>query len=282
MRKKIHLTFKNRAGSVEHYYHFLLGVLIPLALFKKECGNKNIYIRSCGIMDEHLLHFKQGIINISEKTLHEKIRYTNELTNEYSCIDRPGFDSPAYYNYEDFSESVSYITSTLSEEILKFKEELNFDNKTDHPCIVMIDREPPHPFYLSNSCERKDAGTGRRSISNYDELYNSAYAKFPNIKSVTLEGKSLAFQIALFSNADIIIAQHGAALANLIWCRPNTSLIEIDPYFRKPRQHFIRLANCMKLDYQSVKQNGEHGKVNPKSLIRRLKKTHSIAINRRN
>ena len=38
---------------------------------------------------------------------------------------------------------------------------------------------------------------------------------------------ALSAQIALFTNADIIVAPHGAALTSIVFCRPGTSLIEL-------------------------------------------------------
>lgn len=44
---------------------------------------------------------------------------------------------------------------------------------------------------------------------------------------LTLEEMSLADQIALFSQAEAIVAPHGAGLTNLVWCAPKTKVLEI-------------------------------------------------------
>lgn len=46
---------------------------------------------------------------------------------------------------------------------------------------------------------------------------------------VDLETIPFAHQIALFANADCIVAEHGAGLANLVWCRPGTKILELCP-----------------------------------------------------
>jgi capsular polysaccharide biosynthesis protein len=44
---------------------------------------------------------------------------------------------------------------------------------------------------------------------------------------VTLEKMSLVDQIALFSQAEAVVAPHGAGLTNLVWSAPRTKVLEI-------------------------------------------------------
>jgi hypothetical protein len=44
---------------------------------------------------------------------------------------------------------------------------------------------------------------------------------------IDLEELGLTQQISLFSNASQIVAEHGAALTNLLWCRPGTKVVEL-------------------------------------------------------
>jgi capsular polysaccharide biosynthesis protein len=48
---------------------------------------------------------------------------------------------------------------------------------------------------------------------------------------IAIDPESVPFagQIALFANAECIVAEHGAALANLVWCRPGTKVMELCP-----------------------------------------------------
>lgn len=273
-KQDIHLTLQNHAGSVEHYYHFLLGFLLPLALWENECrgrSSKKVYIRSCGIMDNHLFDIGLDGIKIIDKVLHETIRLKKDLAGEFSFIERMGYDDPRHYNFSEISAASLVLTEILSEVIAVYLEEVNSRKAEHHPLIVMIDRSSPDSFYLSSSCEIQGAGTSRRSIPNYDDLFLSTCSKYKNVTSVTLERKSLAFQIALFKSADIIVAQHGAALANLVWCRPNTTLIEIHPSDLsetvKNRDYFLNLASCMNLNYRRLDQDECHSNVDPDSLL---------------
>lgn len=46
---------------------------------------------------------------------------------------------------------------------------------------------------------------------------------------LTLSGLSVAQQQALFASASVVCAPHGAALTNLVWCRPGTLVVDILP-----------------------------------------------------
>jgi hypothetical protein len=54
----------------------------------------------------------------------------------------------------------------------------------------------------------------------------------------------------------VIVAQHGAALGNLIWSRPGTCIAEINIDTGNSME---RLAHCMELRYVRVSQSGLHG-----------------------
>ncbi|WP_298162889.1 DUF563 domain-containing protein [Acidocella sp.] len=79
----------------------------------------------------------------------------------------------------------------------------------------------PKKLYVS----RGDAD-GRR-ILNEGELMQRL-ERF-GFKSVSLVGRSLGEQVALFSRADNIVSLHGAALSNLVFARRDVHVVEIFP-----------------------------------------------------
>jgi capsular polysaccharide biosynthesis protein len=82
--------------------------------------------------------------------------------------------------------------------------------------------------------------------------------------STRLEEKPLAYQIALFQAADVIIGQHGAALANLIWARKGIDVVEIVPQDLEAdvKDYFGSLARCLGQRYHPIQQFHRHGEVN--------------------
>lgn len=74
---------------------------------------------------------------------------------------------------------------------------------------------------------------------------------------------SVSEQIYLFNNAEIIIGAHGAAFTNLVFCKPNTKIIEIIPSAH-PNEVNKKISEIKKLDYISLKTNElkENEKIN--------------------
>lgn len=269
--KNIHLTLKNRDGSVEHYYHFLLGFLVPLALSQRDPllrsqGLK--FIRSCGILDRHVLDIGFEQIEIVDKHLHAAIAPHNRSKADI-CVHKfvkfEGYDDPAYYCQDSFQVAKSVLIEKLAGEIAAVTQNLANQAQKNSPQVVLIDREPPDSFYLSEDCEVDGAGKSRRSIANFSALLAAVRSYYPNTISTTLENKTLAYQIALFMHADIIIAQHGAALANVIWSDAGTTLIEVVPDdlpdCLREKNYFLNLAQCMDMNYCEVVQKGKHTNV---------------------
>ncbi len=66
----------------------------------------------------------------------------------------------------------------------------------------------------------------------------------------------IARQVALFRDADVIVAPHGAGLAHIAWCKPGTKVIEFFPSPDGPRGRvrnasfdYWLLSNLLRLDY---------------------------------
>ena len=95
----------------------------------------------------------------------------------------------------------------------------------------------------------KNKGGG---ISNQTELYS--YLNKLNYKKVILENLTILEQAAIFKSAEIIISPHGASLANLIFCKKNTKIIELFSFnFFSPL--YWNISNLLNLDYHYVKSS---------------------------
>jgi capsular polysaccharide biosynthesis protein len=84
------------------------------------------------------------------------------------------------------------------------------------------------PTHRAGSAKRlyiSRAKASGRKILNEEEIV--ALLSRRGFLCVTLEEMSLVDQIALFFEAEAIVAPHGAGLTNLVWCAPKTRVVEI-------------------------------------------------------
>ena len=86
-----------------------------------------------------------------------------------------------------------------------------------------------------------------RRLSNEDEIMPILSSK--GFECISAAELSLDDQGRCFAEADLIVAQHGAALANLYFAKAQTKLLEINsaPAFR--RGHYWSLSCALDLDY---------------------------------
>lgn len=86
-----------------------------------------------------------------------------------------------------------------------------------------------------------------RTIANSDEI--ESYLKSHGFHTLDAGDHSVAEQATFFRQAKFIIGIHGAALANLMFCRPGTKILELlSPIGGSPS--FGRISAMLQLDYQ--------------------------------
>lgn len=86
----------------------------------------------------------------------------------------------------------------------------------------------------------------KRRITNESEVEAMLVPR--GFRKVYLETCTLAEQVALFANAEAIAAAHGASMANLVFCAPQTKVIEIfEPEYVNPC--YWGVAQQVGLDY---------------------------------
>lgn len=95
----------------------------------------------------------------------------------------------------------------------------------------------PKRFYIS----RSDAIT--RQVTN-EAAITEALARF-GVEVVSLIGMPFAEQVALFRDAELVVAPHGGGLANIAYCREGTAVVELSQRRWHPCfWHLSNLASC--------------------------------------
>ncbi len=106
-----------------------------------------------------------------------------------------------------------------------------------------VNEVPRRKIYIA----RRDSTS--RVLANEDDVI--ALVRRHGFEDVSLEGTTLAEQARLFAGASHIVAPHGAGLANLVFCHPGVSVLELqmDKYLHWV---FRRLGALRRIRYGCV------------------------------
>ncbi|MEM8830777.1 MAG: tetratricopeptide repeat protein [Cyanobacteria bacterium P01_G01_bin.19] len=96
---------------------------------------------------------------------------------------------------------------------------LQFLRQTFLPQINLVKTRPSKKIYISRA-----KGKNRQIVN---ELEVDVLLTSQGFKTVFLEELSVLEQVAVFANAEIIVAPHGSGLTNLAFCQPNTKVVEL-------------------------------------------------------
>lgn len=120
---------------------------------------------------------------------------------------------------------------------------------TSHPFIQGFLKTTNLPAEIPSSNRRKiyikRRDNLRRQVLNEQQVLDLLLQHDFEIHE--LEELSVADQAALFNSADIIIASHGAALANLVYCEEGSTVIEL--FGSHVYSHYYGLSQMCKLRY---------------------------------
>ncbi|MEO9875932.1 MAG: glycosyltransferase family 61 protein [Anderseniella sp.] len=279
------VLFPMNNGGAGHFYHYILGYLMPIVTSPDRTPGR-FSVVSVGLLDRITREvFADEVDIVQHPTMaaqdYPKLRdRLNKLLGGFflkRVIIRPivkrsmssalkeytpgrllmleSFDNPLRYQSERISVFRDFVEKRLADRIETVKK------SADKPDILLIDRAPPHSHYADVG---RSSGSQRRSIPNINSLCE-LLNKHRKTEIFHLEDKDLALQIAAFSEANVVVAQHGAALTNIIWMRPGSLVVEIippDKVAATPRhEYFSLLAKVMNVRHQYIFQDHDHAEL---------------------
>ncbi len=275
----------NILGSHQHYFHLLLGNLVPLLgspavrpllgdLVFPDAGPLSPLLAPYGVKVVPFQEFKSLAL---ERGLPNTIFKLNRFGRE--VLDRDALDShglqfntvsPIHLRLFPHDRPHLYglgLKEVATEALRLHQRLLAKSAAVPLPPVLFVHRKPQHGFYADANplCDMPSGGAARRSIPNADDLV-AALAKLGPVASVSLEGLPLIEQVRLFSSARLIVAQHGAALANLVFCRPGTRVLEIFP--ADSWNCFQPLAEAFQVEYHRLTTAGPHDPVDVDAFLR--------------
>lgn len=218
------------AGN-SNYWHWLFDVLPKLHIF----NNSRLKVNE---IDYYLLpniekSFQIETLDLLNVSRNKRLssKYFRHITaNKLFIVDHP-------YNLTNnpFKDPLN-----IPLWIIKFLRK-NFMNK------LILDSYKNKIFPDKIYINRKDGHT-LRYIINEEEI--EFKLKKNGFASITMSDYSFIDQVKIFNNAKTIIGLHGAAFANLVFCRPSTKILEIKP--DNAGDMFKNLAILNKLSYKDV------------------------------
>lgn len=213
-------SFSQEVGgsSREHFYHFLIGYLIPLVHAQSQYRFNRFLVLDCGPLMSPILH----------ETL-TRLGYNFEIVPP-SAIERPVFLNSWDYGWSGrrAADSVIKARSLVKQ---AWRDYVCPSNHCPRSKNVLIQRSSPHKFYLNGQSEKAGYGTSRRAISNLQEV--SEFLTDNGVEHSIYEpgAHCLGCQIETFNVSRRLLGFRGAEWANLIWSTPEVRvrMLDADP-----------------------------------------------------
>jgi len=230
-------------GNIEHYYHFVFDLLIPLNLLLKNTSSDVIFaLEDFGIFTDRLLGLNpERIMIVGESNAPRQAKNINLF---------------------GMSPTVMHLArKTLEEFRHDIFSHFGIDPVGDPKYVLLIERMPPNSYFIRKA-KFKGAGTSRRSITNHNDLRSEiqsmtkASFEFRNLK---LENIPFNKQIHYFSKAEVVFGQHGAGLVNTIWMKPNSTVVELTDDFLL--SHFKIISKINQHSHHLYRLSGPHSEV---------------------
>ncbi len=239
----------NWDGSVQQFYHFFFGYFIPLNLWLDKTGETKISLRDCGPMNPwlELLREKTDIEVIPPgSALHIVIGKRMKLAV------LAGMDNPQNFNREKLIAGCASVRNRI---------ELPSIQSVRGEQILIIDRATSENFYHEQGSETHMSGKERRHVPNLIE-FKDAINSAQNAEIIDFARMTPHEQVRKAESATVLIGQHGAGLAHMIWLSPGSHVVEIAPPLPSQVQNiFQKLAITLGHTYQRVRQESVHATV---------------------
>lgn len=243
-KPRVLLVPNHWSGSVQEYYHFILGYLGPILLWLDKHPGKAFAIRDCGPMQpwiDCMLGHEDMVVMNPGGMLHMvagKVHRTAILK---------GLDDPQRFNAGKLR---AYRRLALAS--------ADVEDIAEPQALTVIDRATAGVFNASADAEVPESGAAVRSTPNLRE----AVAVFDDAVIIDAAHVAPRDQLVQFVHTRVLVGQHGAGLANMLWMPAGGTVVEILP----PMQPwvmpiFANLAAALGHRHIAVPQDGPHSPV---------------------
>lgn len=240
------------SGSVQQFYHFLLGYALPLALWVETTGHRRVAVRDCGPMNPWF-GLIESSVDMSILPPHHALNWM--ISRRTPSVVVEGMDHP-----------LKLRRSRLIAGRDAWLRLAGIAPIEAGRSVLVIDRASSDSFYHGPDAENPMSGAERRSVPNLAEMVG----RLPLGVRVTvsdLAGVPPAEQIESMRGVGVLVGQHGAGLAHMVWMARGSTVIEIKPPLPEVAvETFERLATCLGHTYIVVPQADVHAPIAEEAL----------------
>jgi hypothetical protein len=225
--------------------------------------------------DTHCEYYDQNLVNFSKLGIFNHSIFMAEMAAPAAVLSfTPGLKDYGYYmNFPTFMPELAIRNRHAALSALGYSREglvttkahglkvkglviakVN-DRYTNHrvsqalPIVAAVfknlycDSSAGHPrrFYVHRR------GEVARKVANFEDL--KPILDQHHITPIALEELDFEEQVNLFSKADLVLAEHGAGLANSIFMRPGSTMVELFPEPMVGRWMYRAMASAFRLNY---------------------------------
>ena len=262
-------------GSREHYFHFLLGYLLPGLFRSLGRGHSGTFL-SCGPLMDPLIHQACALLGLDaridrgDSSLPDARvpcpRWDQWLThpNRKSAVDRLGDMLPG-----STRRQLAYIRRQLLDAANSQSSTVFTGNEE----WLLLRRSPPHTFYHpQGAAQYSGYGTERRAIQNLPQLATAMTDAGLSVRIYEPGVHTLDHQIRTFHNARGVVGVRGAEFANLVWMRKGAHALMLATPISRENNASRNLAAVRGIHFSSLSVDGSHSHVNPDRLMAALSK----------
>jgi len=228
LKKKINGIVFNlvQGGSGNNYFHFMYDLIPKIYLLEKILSINSIdYFYVPKIKTWQIKIY--SLFGINEKKLIDSEKFKHIESDSIISVNHPWY----YKGY------IQHEVKNIPDWIINYNREkfLPLLKKFDNNKKIFLDRSSS----AFNHCQ----------IQNNKEFIDALSKK--GFTSYRVEELSIQEQIFLFNDAEIIIGAHGAAFANIMFCKPKTKIIEIIP-ISHPNKKCERICEVLNLKHFKI------------------------------
>ena len=190
-------------GSNLHYWHWLFDVLPRIKIYSLFFNIDHLDYLLVPNYSENFQQETLDLLNFENKKILSSVTYRHIKPTELYVTQHP-------YLLNDFDKDELNIPTWIINWLrMKFLRRDSFSN-IDLPKKIYIDRS--------------DSRYKTRTIINEEEVKNFLEKK--DFQPLQLSKYSFIDQVKLFNNAESIVGLHGGGFANIIFCKPDTNILE--------------------------------------------------------